>query len=271
MNTQISRREMLRLGLGTLLSMGLWPGRVLGEAGANSSAFSFIAVNDLHYKEVACASWFGQVAAAMRKSAPDAEFCLISGDLSDEGRMEQLTGVQTAFRGLSIPFYAVPGNHDYTSDGDRSAYESVFAGQINYSFEHRGWQFIGLDSTEGRNFHDTQINAKTLAWLDENLPKLDPRKPTVVFTHFPLGAGVEYRPLNADRLLERFLHFNLQAVFSGHWHGVSERKLQNAILTTDRCCARVRGNHDGSKEKGWFVCNVSNGAISRSFVEFLPT
>jgi hypothetical protein len=45
---------------------------------------------------------------------------------------------------------------------------------------------------------------------------------------------------------------------------------QKSIITTDRCCARVRKNHDGSPEKGWFVCQAVNGEIKRRFVEFRP-
>ena len=78
------------------------------------------------------------------------------------------------------------------------------------------------------------------------------------------------RPLNADDLLERCYGLNLQAVFCGHFHGFTERPFQNSIITTDRCCSRVRSNHDGSPEKGWFVCQAVNGEIKRRFVEFRP-
>ncbi len=88
------------------------------------------------------------------------------------------------------------------------------------------------------------------------------------FTHFPLGDFVWARPLNADDLLQRCYGLNLQAVFCGHFHGFTERRFQKSIITTDRCCARVRSNHDGTPEKGWFVCQAANGEIKRSFVEF---
>jgi hypothetical protein len=35
--------------------------------------------------------------------------------------------------------------------------------------------------------------------------------------------------------------------------------------------SRVRQNHDGSPEKGCFVCQAVNGEIKRRFVEFCPT
>ena len=80
------------------------------------------------------------------------------------------------------------------------------------------------------------------------------------------------RPLNADDVLNRFLEFNLSAVFCGHYHGLTERKLRTTTITTDRCCSRVRSNHDGSKEKGWFVCRaMALGEVTRQFVEFTPS
>ena len=46
-----------------------------------------------------------------------------------------------------------------------------------------------------------------------------------MLTHFPLGEGVKMRPKNADDLLKRFLEFNLRAVYSGHYHSFTEKKL----------------------------------------------
>src|SRR5262249_55410346 len=111
------------------------------------------------------------------------------------------------------------------------------------------------------------VQPHTLQWLDDTLSKLNKKKPTVVFTHFPLGPLVIYRPGNADKVLERFKEFNLQAVFNGHFHAFTERKVGQTVLTTNRCCSFSRNNHDGSKEKGYFVCHAKDGKIERTFVE----
>ena len=120
-------------------------------------------------------------------------------------------------------------------------------------------------------YEKTSIQPATLQWLDDYLPRLNPRRPTVVFTHFPLGDGVNYRPQNADELLDRFRDFNLQAVFCGHYHGFTERTSGQAILTTNRCCSLKRGNHDGTKPKGYFACEAAEGKLTRTFVEYKPT
>jgi hypothetical protein len=76
------------------------------------------------------------------------------------------------------------------------------------------------------------------------------------------------RPLNAEDLLTRFVDFNLQAVYCGHHHGFTEHLFRQAPVTTNRCCSLKRANHDGTKEKGFFVCTAEDGRVQRKFVEY---
>jgi len=268
---QLTRRQALeRLGAGTLLSLGIWPGSLRAGDSPEVGDFRFLAINDLHYMTPECGVWLEKLMHQM-KSHAGMEFCLVAGDLTDVGKPEHHAVVREILTTLGMPVHVVVGNHDYMKDGGattRAGYDKAFRKQINYYFEHRGWQFIGLDTSEGLNFENTRIHPHTFRWVDETLFHLGKKRPTVIFTHFPLGPAVKYRPLNADGLLEPFKPFNLQAVFSGHYHGFTERNWNNAIATTNRCCALKRGNHDGTKEKGYFVCSAHNGRISREFVEF---
>ena len=266
----ISRREMLRLSAGHLLALGLWPGALRAEGRAASGEFSFIVVNDLHYQSEQCGPWFGRVVRQMKATEPKPALCLILGDYSEHGTAAEIGAAKDAFAGLGMPTFGVVGNHDHTTGDDRSAYEKLFPKTLNYAREQNGWQFVGLDTTQGRQASGTKINADTLAWVDESLPKLDRTKPLVIFTHFPLGLFTPGRPKNADELLIRFKNHNLQAVFNGHYHGFTERQLGRVTLTTNRCCAISRENHDGTKEKGYFLCTAKDGKVARTFVE-VPT
>lgn len=269
---RLSRRQMLRL-LTPAVAMGLISPRRLFSDDASGNLvkdFTFIAVNDLHYLDAQCGAWLRRVVAAMHDSAPDAALCLISGDVSDKGTAEALAATRDIFGALGIPTHTVPGNHDYLTQTDRMGYDEIFAGKLNYAFVHAGWQFVGLDTTEGLKSSNTVIAASTLEFLESG--QLDTGAPSIVLTHFPLGEGVAMRPKNAQTVLDHILKLNLRAAFSGHWHGASERMVGNATLTTNRCCSRIRQNADGSPLKGWFVCQAkSDGSVTRRFVEAPPT
>jgi len=260
----MNRRDVLR-SLGVLF-LPFIPARWT-RAESAAEDFRFVAINDLHYQDEACTPWFAAVVESVKKLSPAPDFCLLCGDLTELATPEEMAGIRDVFGKLGIPVYAVPGNHDNDFKGGRTVYDKFFPGQTNQYFKHKGWQIIGLDTTEARKWNETTIAQSTLDWLDGALKELDAGKPTIVFTHFPLGEGVKHRPLNADSLLGRFKTWNLQAAFSGHWHGYSERVSGAATLTTGRCCARLRANHDGSKQKGWFLCEATGGRVTRTFVE----
>jgi Icc protein len=239
------------------------------EKAGTEAEFTFFQINDLHYLEDDCGKWFRLVVEQMKASSPEAKFALLCGDLADKGLRPALESVKEIFGTLGVPAFPIPGNHDYAADESRTAYDTVFPGRLNYTHEQGGWQFIGLDTTMGTKFDKTTIPESTFEWLKTEIPRLKTDVPTVVFTHFPLGEGVTYTPANAPALVELLLKLNLVAVFSGHWHGLSERTVGHSLLATSRCCARVRQNADKSPLKGWYVCTAKpDGTLTRRFVEF---
>jgi len=258
---------MLQLSAGTLLTLGLWPGALRAEGTGNAGNFRFAVVNDIHQmSEDRCAVWLERITAKIKAGAKP-EFLLLAGDASDHGQATEFMAVKEALALLGVPTYTVIGNHDYLKQTDRADYEKVFPDRLNYLFEHRGWNFLGLDSTDGLKASRTNIQEATLQWLDDRLPKLDKKAPLVVFTHFPLGETVSNRPLNAGAVLERLRDHNLRFVFSGHFHAATERQAGEVTLVTNRCCSITRPNHEKAKEKGFFLCEARDGKVSRDFVE----
>ena len=267
---QISRRKFIRatgFSASAILGTTLWPGCARFAGNGRGGGFSFAVINDAHFQSPKCPDWFARVSASIRSQNPRPEFCLVVGDLAEHVTGAELGAMREILRSWKIETHVVIGNHDYVGDDDRSTWDALYSNQLNYRFVHRGWQFVGLDSSEGRKAAGTKIQPATFSWLDDNLPKLDPANPTVVFSHFPLGRNLIYRPLNADDLLARFEQFNLVSVFNGHFHGFTERHIGRTTLTTNRCCSISRRNHDGTPEKGYFYCTARDGMIQREFVE----
>lgn len=263
----LTRRDALRqLSAGTLLTLGLWPGALRAAGNGQGDSFRFVVINDTHYLTDECAAYLRGVVEEMKKAKP--ELCLHCGDLTDKGERDHMETVKQVFNDLAGPVYPVIGNHDYVTQTDSRGYAQTFPARMNYSFQHRDWQFVGLDTTEGQHYEKTRIPQETFRWLDDYLPHLSKKQPTVLFTHFPLGADVKYRPTDADALLDRFREFNVVAVFGGHYHAFTECKSGSTVFTTNRCCSLKRGNHDGTKEKGYFICTAGEGRITREFVEY---
>lgn len=256
-----------RLPLAALLAAGCWPGARGARGMGGEESFRFLVANDLHHLSAECDPWFEALVSQM-KGHEGVGFALLVGDLAETGERHNLEAIRDHFVRLGVPVYAQIGNHDYRSAIDREAYEALFPDRLNYTFAHAGWQFVGIDSTQGTDWQDTEVQPTTLRWLDETLPALDRARPTVLFTHFPLAAGVQMAPRNAEDVLRRFLGFNLRGVFSGHWHGLTEHRFQRADVVTNVCCARSRGNHDGSKQKGYWLVRAEDDQLRRRFIEF---
>lgn len=266
----VPRREALRrLSAGSLLALGFWPGTLRADDETPHRSFRFLVINDTHCMSPQCCSYIQEVVTQMKPA--NADFCLHAGDLTDKAEAPYFTAVKEIFGQLSGPMYPVIGNHDHAVHilyEEHKAYLRTFPDRINYYFCHEGWQFVGLDTTQNTKSDNTLIQADTLRWLDDTLPQLNKRQPMVIFTHFPLGMGVPLRPLNADALLERFREFNLRAVFSGHYHHLTEYIAGNVVFTTNRCCSLKSSNRGGPPQKGYFLCTAQDGHIVREFVEF---
>jgi 3',5'-cyclic AMP phosphodiesterase CpdA len=267
-NTACSRREALGTFAG-LLASGLWPGAALAAtAGTGVEEFDFVAANDFHHENAGCDPWFTRLFRQIGRH-PGAAFCLGIGDLANQGKPESIAAIRRFAGEAQMPFYPVPGNHDNDLTDSPEHYASVFPQQVNYSFTYGGWQFVGLDTTDGKKYQQTVVQPETLGWLDRALSRLDRRRPTVLFTHFPLAAAVKYCPTNAESVLERFKACNLRAVLSGHFHGRTATRRADYELVTNACCARVRNNHDGTNEKGYWLCRAcADGTITRTFQLF---
>ncbi|MGH8017715.1 MAG: metallophosphoesterase family protein [Opitutaceae bacterium] len=232
--------------------------------------FRFLVVNDLHHASTECTPFLEALVAHMRGRAPF-DFCLIVGDLADQGARESLVAVREAFAPLGVPIHSVPGNHDCDVGENNEIYASVFPEKINYTFVHRGWQFVGLDTTDGNKWKDTRIGAAANAFLDAAVPTLDRKAPTILFTHFPMAEDVRMASLSANEVLGRFDGLDLRCVFSGHYHARTERARRSAVVTTNTCCARVRGPHDGTTDEGCLLCTAhGDGRLEREFVPFAP-
>ena len=258
--TKLARREFLKASAFGAAALAA------GVASADTSDFSFLVMNDLHWLDENCTAYHRAAFSRLREDH-DYAFVLVAGDLATDGRTHELQGIADALEYLGAPNYPVMGNHDYATE--KATWVEVFGPRrLNYRFDYHGWTFLGLDSTEQAKYQEMSVQPDTIQWLRAALTRIPASRPIVTFTHFPLGDGVAMRPGNADEVLALFEGHNLRHIFSGHFHGITEREIRDATTSTCACLAHSRGNHDGTSAKGCFLASVKSGELSYEFVEY---
>ena len=148
--TVITRRAALGQ-LGALLAAGLWPGALRAQSKpTGAGAVRFAVLNDFHHDSVACDAWFEKLFQAVGGHGRLA-FVAGLGDLANAGKPESLAAIKRLAAAVPGPFYTVPGNHDNDVEETTRIYAEVFPGRLNYSWTEAGWQFVALDTTDGKS------------------------------------------------------------------------------------------------------------------------
>jgi predicted phosphodiesterase len=269
----LSRREALsRISLLTTSAFLLKPLRAHAKIEAGKPTFTFAALNDLHHDSPDCDEWFRDVFAQVSSHRPDIVFLL--GDLAHRGLQSSHEAIFRLSSTIGAPVYTVPGNHDNDVHHTTDLYLKTYPGRDNYHFVAHGWQVLCLDTTAGNQWEAIEVPTRSLEWLRTIVATLSREMPTLFLTHFPLGPDLRtihghlMTPRNAPEVLALLEPLNVCAVFSGHFHGHSQRLWSKGTeMVTGPCCSRVDNNHDGTTLKGWwFCCAFSNGQVQRRFI-----
>jgi 3',5'-cyclic-AMP phosphodiesterase len=110
-------------------------------------------------------------------------FVLLNGDISDFGLNKEFKWINRILKKLTIPYFAVIGNHDMLANG-RLIYKEMF-GEENFSFTYGGYKFIGLNTNSQETGFDGSI--PDLPWLEKELNSA--YKQAFVFSHVPPFSG----------------------------------------------------------------------------------
>ncbi|MDE2143083.1 MAG: metallophosphoesterase, partial [Elusimicrobia bacterium] len=137
---------------------------------------------------------FSDQMGALQAASPDFIFQL--GDFVSEGTPANYRDhVAWLDAHPGPPLLRCIGNHDRSrpnGDADKNMYDAVF-GPRDYFFDHDGWRFIALDSS------DRKLTPAQLAWLKT---ALDSPARKVIFTHVPPKYLKKLKPLAAVGALE---------------------------------------------------------------------
>jgi 3',5'-cyclic-AMP phosphodiesterase len=262
-----------------------------------AASFDFAFFTDTHIQPELDAAHGCQMAFA-KIAASKPEFAICGGDLvfdalgASRARADMLFNLyQRTEDAIKSPLYHTIGNHDLygilTQSGaaptdpgyGKKMFEDRIGARTYYSFDHRGYHFIVLDSifpTPDRLW-EGRIDAAQLQWLAQDLAALAPTVPVIVVTHVPLITGyLAYGPkpdgtlrhdtvsvANSAAVIALFAQHNVLAVLQGHLH-INE--LVNYKNCQYACCGAVCGNwwHGPRLEfpEGFTIVSLHEGKIS---------
>ncbi len=219
------------------------PEEILPENGvAKETVFSFAILGDTQYFESGSGGGYQMAVEKIKKLNPELVFS--AGDLvSSCDETNECTKKFAAWKNVLGPLasktYVTQGNHDRTG-GDKAdaAWEKVFSylptngpqdfvGFV-YSFDFGNSHFVVLDSDKPK---ENNIKPAQLDWLESDLAA-NKKENVFVFFHEPayptnskIAESLDENPENRDRLWNILTEHKVKAVFSGHEHIQSRRKV----------------------------------------------
>jgi 3',5'-cyclic AMP phosphodiesterase CpdA len=234
---------------------------------ATHGPLRFAAINDLHVKGAGTERIVARAAEAIN-ALDNIAFTVAVGDLGTDGAEDEMALAKQALDTLSMPYWCVPGNHDFAPkiDNGFAHYDANFTRRAwRESVEPGAWAFLGLN-TCNKTSSNVTVPEERLDALSEQLDEIPAETPVALFGHHPFNPNTKaYRVKNAEEVLERFTNHNLRLVVSGHYHGNQVETRDNVTFITSNCCATTRGNFDGTEERGFRVFEVTGEDLRHEF------
>jgi 3',5'-cyclic-AMP phosphodiesterase len=295
----IDRRTFLKTAAVASAAASFAPTSLTLAADAAPGSFDFVFFTDTHIQPEldaahGCDMCFRKI-AGLRP-----EFAIMGGDHVFDALSVDRARANAVFdlykrteQTLQMPLHHTIGNHDVfginiksgASPSDPSYGKKMYedrVGRTYYSFDHKGWHLIVLDSiqpTEDRMWQ-ARIDDPQLTWLKDELNRAGATTPIIVTVHVPLVSafatyaekvttGQKYNTLtvdNAPDVLAAFQGHNVVAVLQGHLHVNELVVLKNKqyILGGAVCGNWWRGVRMGYPE-GFTMVSARDGRITTRY------
>lgn len=193
---------------------------------------------------------------AKANSIPGVDLFIIAGDIADFGLLQEFRWVHERMERLTMPWFAVVGNHDLLANG-ALIYQRSF-GPLDFSFTYKGHTFLFHD-TNGRE-HANNGTVPRLGWLAAQMADLVPEH-FIAVSHVP--------PFNSDfdpTLVQPYtqqLASDERTILSLHGHNGShsDQYWSGDHVRYIVCNAMVNPE--------FLVLRIHNGKVSKQVVNYM--
>jgi 3',5'-cyclic AMP phosphodiesterase CpdA len=163
------------------------------------------------------------------------DLVIVSGDFTQIGSRKEFEAARAFLDTLTVPYFAVPGNHDVPERNLLKRFINPYGHYKRYIHhdlepfeEFDGVTIAGLRTSRrarlSLNWSDGTISRDQLEDLEARFAKTDPDAVKVVVAHHPLVHPEEEMQRQqrlvkrADLALETFARIGVRLVLSGHFH-----------------------------------------------------
>ena len=198
-----------------------------GMSAAKSDEFYFVQLSDTHWgfsgpPNPDAANTLRRAVAAVNALPEAPDFIVFTGDLTHttddpqerRRRLSEFRAIVSDLKVKNLRF--MPGEHDASLD--RGAAYKEFFGETHYAFDHKGVHFVALDNVSDPG---AKIGEEQLAWLRNDLARLDKSTPIVVMTHrplFDLAPKWDWATRDGAQAIDILMPYSNVTVFYGHIH-----------------------------------------------------
>lgn len=264
------------------------------QSSSTLGQFSFAFLTDLHLNHSERANSFGGF--EMVRHAVDhagVDFVITGGDNVDvdgmkaggfERAVELYARYSESIKNSPLNWHFTIGNHDrfwHHPDTPSSYGEELFRsffGDTYYTFDHKGWKFITLNTTE---VCDGQycVSEQQQAWLQQVLDATSEDQPIVLSVHVPF-LSLYYPVLegrytqtdtfvNQKQIFDLFADYNLKLVLQGHQHLYEEIKVKGVQFITAGAVSASwwHGAFHGTEE-GYLRVDVNGEEFDWEYVDY---
>ena len=263
--------------------------------------FRFVFMTDIHLTQQRNAvAGFSQAINTINKLNPD--FVITGGDLIMDALGQRYSAADSLYnlytgivKNLTMPVYNTLGNHEIYgilreggADSLNPEYgEKMFEKRIGksyYSFIHKGWKFMVLNSIEDtkKSSYIGKIDDQQISWIKEELRSTDKNTPVVLSTHIPfitantqkyVGTTVQNDSsaviFNGKEVLDLFTGYNLKLVLQGHLHTVEDIFIDGIhFVTGGAVSAAWWTGPNRNFEEGFMLISVRHGDFSWKYVDY---
>jgi outer membrane protein assembly factor BamB/predicted MPP superfamily phosphohydrolase len=171
----------------------------------------------------------------------DVDFVVITGDITELGKNEELLLAKKILDSLRIPYYIIPGNHDSGwSESGGVAFSNIF-GNDKFVFDHNGIRFIACASGPYVRMSDGHVPRSAILWLDSLLKATPPGQPIIFLNHYPIDNSLD----NWYEVIDRLKAKNTLAVLCGHGHANKAFNFEGIPAVMGRSNLRAKAKTGG--------------------------